>query len=561
MKVSTSALFNLLRKDLALQDLSYLPSDQRSFSSSRKVAASMQIDNLLKKYVPGFSCSSEQESRGTLTFLETIHRLDGFLGFIPNTSWDEVFLGEVRKYLFEFWHPVSYQHGQYRCSLVSDISDLFPYLRPGPGSSIMANGEDFFTKLFASPLSATSESLTYWYRRYCQADDMWASAEMIRQASHGACDTVVEGSRFNCVPKNTLTGRGICTEPNINMMFQLGLGRVLEKRLASLGIDIKNQPIKNQRLARKASIIGHLATIDMKDASDSISITLLQQILPRGMLDLLMKFRSPRMRIAGLGYLDLPMVSTMGNGFTFPLMTLVFLSFVIALYRLNGIEPVINENLAVFGDDIICDVRVVEQFYKLAPQLGFIVNVDKSFTNGPFRESCGADYHHGVNVRSCYINSLETQNEVYVAINGLNKWSARTGIRLCRSVQYLTSKVRWLPVPRWESDDAGICVPYAMIANRCRYDNFTQSPLYRYYAIKPRSLKISGDVENAPGALIALYGGYIRNSRIMLRSQGRNVYDLKWNCAPGWDCPNDSGEDPQFLDQRWNTAVAFNLYG
>jgi hypothetical protein len=556
---NVQALFEMITSDLGRQGFKPLSLNEQSFASTRHVAASMLLRNVLKKYSPESKANDRQTSRATLTFLETCQRLEMYPGFVPEFESDAETLGLIKDELYKFWNVRTPQGPM---PLIDSPADLWSHLRPGPGSSLGALGEDFYTKLFASPLTYSCPSLYQWYKLYTKTLPLWDGAESLRHDRHGRKDRVTCESRFSVVPKNSDTGRGICTEPSINMLFQLGTGAILTHRLKTMyGIDLSTQESVNQRLARRGSITGHLATIDLQSASDSISLVLLRQILPRDFYEVLTRFRTNRISIDGLPDRFLPMVSTMGNGYTFPLQTILFSAIVRATYRSLDIKPVPGENIAVYGDDIICEVKAYRRLVRNLRLCGFLINDDKSFSEGPFRESCGADFWSGVNVRSPYIRRLETQQDVYVAINILNLWSWKTGLSLPRSIQWLLARCKWLPVPRWESDDAGIKVPYVVVdrpnLRRCK---FVQSPMYRYFATKPRSLKIEGNEENSPGALLALLGGYVRNGKVGLRSKA-TFYTLRWNQCPSWDVPVDQSVDSDWLlDQQWNTAVYLNLF-
>lgn len=76
-------------------------------------------------------------------------------------------------------------------------------------------------------------------------------------------------------------------------------------------------------------------------------------------------------------------ISPMGNGFTFELMSLI----------LASVCRVLDGDSSVFGDDIIIATDQAERLKELLTEVGLQVNNDKSFTSGPFRESCGGNYH------------------------------------------------------------------------------------------------------------------------------------------------------------------------
>jgi hypothetical protein len=62
----------------------------------------------------------------------------------------------------------------------------------------------------------------------------------------------------------------------------------------------------------------------------------------------------------------------------------------------------------VYGDDIIVPAASYELLTRVLKQLGFEVNLDKSFATGPFRESCGADYFLGSQVRPLFMKKTPT---------------------------------------------------------------------------------------------------------------------------------------------------------
>jgi hypothetical protein len=85
----------------------------------------------------------------------------------------------------------------------------------------------------------------------------------------------------------------------------------------------------------------------------------------------------------------------MGNGFCFPLETLIFASLCETAYQ----ESSLPSDYSVYGDDIIVRKSVANRVVELLKLCGFTVNRDKTFLSGPFRESCGADWFKGEDVR------------------------------------------------------------------------------------------------------------------------------------------------------------------
>jgi hypothetical protein len=542
------AMSDLLFSDL-LDDLSgYLPAgfkpgdDWSPELSFEQVAAISLVKSFLKKFRKNLRGTTEEgDAVAWSKFLRSNERCRTW-NLSLNTSLDEELCGEFQNLLYRFFYP----EGQ---NLVFGLSDLFDRGRCGPGVAVGARGEDFYTKFFDSPLTSTTERLYTAYSNAVSNDlrSTWGSAESIRASRWGE-PALVPGSRFCFVPKDDSTSRLIAIEPNLNMFYQLGLGRLLEERLVSFfGLDISSQPQINQEAALVGSVTDGLATLDLSNASDSVGKTMLEWALPRPVRDLLWLLRSPTgVAPAGGGRssepLELHMVSTMGNGFTFPLETIIFSCVVVACiksHRLNPVRPyrtlgpmdmLLREPgyWGVFGDDIICHNRVANRVIRLLTLLGFEVNNDKSFVEGVFRESCGRDFFKGRDVRGVYIKRLDTPESRYVAINSLNVWSAKTGIPLLRTIRRLVDSVKWLPIPPAENHDAGIRVPFEMVRSTSRRDQHAQAVIYSRRVGNPKRLTIKeGEIlvpkqvkrrfVNPEGLMLAFLHGSIRDCRISLR--------------------------------------------
>lgn len=440
-------------------------------------------------------------------------------------SWEDELVGLLKQEIDNFLHPNGEQ-------LIPSEHAIFDRGSCGPGASLGANGVDFYTKLFSSHLTATSLEVYYQYAGWCAADPKWRDAEFDRLTSFGL-PSIIHESSVTFVPKNRDTLRTICTEPNLNMYAQLGIGAILEDRLQSYyGIDFAIQPSRNAELARLGSIGGAIDTIDLESASDSIGLKMLETILPEWFFETLLMYRSPCTRVRG-ERVKLNMVSTMGNGYTFPLQTIIFTCAVQAVAKQFG-ASMRRADLSwspwgVFGDDIAIPSFMTGRVVHLLGILGFRVNREKSFTDKylTFRESCGSDYFLGHNVRGVYIKTLATPQSRFIAINLLNDWSARWGIPLRRTIGYLRDSVRVLAIPPWVSEDAGIRVPllalYSGHLHVYRSIRWRYSYLFKYYEAEVPSLRVLDDsiaiprnlnrvprrMYNPQGLLIAAIGGYI----------------------------------------------------
>lgn len=481
------------------------------------------------------------------------------------TSWDDELIGNVKKHIERFFYP----RGD--LPLLSSFGQILSVGRCGPGSSIGSEGGDFYTKMFSSKLTYSNGVLYRAYRNHILHDPTWANAELLRHVHYGS-DNMVEGNRLSFVPKQRDISRVTCVEPTLNMYFQLGIGSILEQRLKSyFGIDLSTQPHVNRELARIGSLDGSLFTIDLSSASDSMSLKMLRYLLPANVLSWLELTRSPKCTLPSGEQVEMNMISTMGNGFTFPLQTMLFSCVVLASFDSCGLEIHSNRrgslpNFGVFGDDIIGDSRVLSRVLRLLKLLGFVVNASKSFSEGPFRESCGGDFFRGHQVRGVYVRRLASVQDRAVVLNRLHHWSSVTGVYVstCTSLLWRSLPKRFVPL--WENDDAGIKVPFTFV-EKMRRNKSLQSIMYRKWISVPRRINIRGweslyakkRIYNCYGLHLAFLAGTIRSEAIVSR-QETVTYTTKTKVAPSWD-------QPRMLlvtETSWrqlNTAVWLTLSG
>jgi hypothetical protein len=206
------------------------------------------------------------------------------------------------------------------------------------------------------------------------------------------------GNEVITVPKTSSIDRVIAVEPGLNLWFQKGLGQMIRTRLGKIGVDLNSQE-RNQQLAKEGSISNLLATVDFSSASDSISLELVRLLLPPDWFHLLDLSRSK------CGSLDnqtfwWQKFSSMGNGFTFELESLIFYSLSWACCQKLHVS---SKDVSVYGDDVIVPVESYDLFSRLSEFCGFTVNQKKSYSNGPFRESCGSHWFRGVNCKPIFL--------------------------------------------------------------------------------------------------------------------------------------------------------------
>jgi hypothetical protein len=235
---------------------------------------------------------------------------------------------------------------------------------------------------------------------------------------------IVPGNRFATVPKDAKTDRGICVEPMLNVFGQKGIGLHIRKRLRYFGVDLRHQQKLNRELASQAWK-DSLATIDLSRASDTVCSELVLQLFPEDWVELLSLFRSHRSQIKG-DYHELEKWSSMGNGYTFELETIIFL----ALVRCHVPKSRWGQT-SVFGDDIVVPQEYAKAVVDDLEFLGFKVNGKKSFLGGNFFESCGTDWFKGHNVRPFYLKEFSPASPAPLQIcNKLRMYLYKRGNQL-----------------------------------------------------------------------------------------------------------------------------------
>jgi len=234
---------------------------------------------------------------------------------------------------------------------------------------------------------------------------------------------VVRGNVMFTVPKKTDIDRCACKEPDINMWLQRGIGTYFDRCLRRIGINLHDQS-RNRSLARLGSITGELATLDLSSASDSVSRGLVELLLPECWFTLLDSVRSPVTIIDGEEHRN-EMFSSMGNGFTFELESLLFYALARTTTYFRGISGIVS----VYGDDLIVPSSSYDYFVWVLSYFGFQVNTKKSFAGGPFRESCGGHYYDGTDITPFYIKApIRTIPDLIQAANKLRKWAEVPGL-------------------------------------------------------------------------------------------------------------------------------------
>lgn len=245
--------------------------------------------------------------------------------------------------------------------------------------------------------------------------------ESLNRETYNVSVNVVPG-KLSFVPKNSRGDRSIVVEPPLNGLLQKGIGSYMKEQLKAAGLDLSDQT-RNQELARKGSIDGSLSTIDLSMASDCISRGLVWNLLPYEWAVLLDYARTPVVEYTRDGKVETFLIekfSSMGNAYTFELETSIFYGLAYGVCKFLKID---STDLRVYGDDIIMPSQGFDLLERVLQECGFKLNAKKSFSVGPFRESCGSDYLNGFDIRPFYLRQQINDRVLY----SMHNWFIRSG--------------------------------------------------------------------------------------------------------------------------------------
>lgn len=273
-------------------------------------------------------------------------------------------------------------------------------MRFGPGATTQVKKKDASVRRKLAQKFACSEDALRFLPELLAEFPLWANVPE-DDSKVVTLPVQIDTGRVDFVPKSAKTDRTISVEPMLNGLVQLGIGDYMADRLRREGVDISDQTL-NQRMACEGSITGALATLDLSSASDTVASKLVESLLPEEWYEFLRAFRTEE-QTTPHGTVRFEKFSSMGNGYTFPLETLIFYALAYAC-----VEEVDRTKVNAYGDDIIVPTYAAPLLIKVLTSCGFLVNKDKSFFEGSFRESCGKDYLSGIDVRPCYIKGTVT---------------------------------------------------------------------------------------------------------------------------------------------------------
>lgn len=344
-------------------------------------------------------------------------------------------------------------------------------------------------------------------------------------------------NRLSVVPKDALKGRTIAVEPHLNQALQLGAGEYIARKLKRVGIDLRDQG-RNQRLAKLGAAgwwkCDPLVTLDLSAASDCISIALVERLLPSAWVGFLSDLRSHQYMVGGEIH-EYQKWSSMGNGYTFPLESMIFWALGRACSSFLSTEG----EVGVYGDDIIVPRSAALLLTEVLRYCGFRLNVDKSHIFGPFRESCGVSMWGTQNVTPIYLRWLDNvrPTDAHRLLNYTVNWYDWSDVA---SLLHRSFRGRLLTGPKTEDHASHIHVSIAearkrglMFRTRVRSkkvrplgpglvddsDEATQS--WSFWAARFRSTRETGRAYPRYLAALLSGGSPSEDSRFVLKRRGK----------------------------------------
>lgn len=397
---------------------------EQSYPDAASHFAANQFAHLIRKYpFPKDRIQFDPEEKAALTFHSAEHRCSRMNVKLRLRRSRK---GKASSYEYQF--HLARNWIRYVIGDRPQLDAIYSRCQFGPGASLGVNGNasNFSRKLLAGTWTVSPGALPY-ARSACLQNQHLMATLLQEHSGFGSGDHATDLHRFSerielkgynkisFVPKTAKTHRSIAIEPLLNTFIQKGIDETLRLCLKRVNLDLTDQSA-NQEMARQGSLPGQedpFCTIDLSSASDSISIEIVRELLPPEWFEFLNSNRSHSYELGGTVRRYHKFVS-MGNGFCFPLQTLIFS----ALIHACSPSSAPGKDFRVYGDDMIVRKSIFGSVVPLLRYAGFRLNANKTFSEGLFRESCGADWFGGLDVRPYILDErLDSIESLYKFLN------------------------------------------------------------------------------------------------------------------------------------------------
>jgi len=208
------------------------------------------------------------------------------------------------------------------------------------------------------------------------------------------------------VPKDSRGPRLISCEPVDYQWIQQGLGRAIVRHAERSELTKFNVFFTNQQPNRFGALLGSstgkYVTLDLNEASDRVSVSLVRLLFPDHLYKCLAACRSSSTVLPSGKVLPLRKFAPMGSSLCFPVMALT----IWAILTAAAPDEDVASHILVYGDDVIVPTAFAERAMEQLESFGLKINRDKSCIKGSFRESCGMDAYQGSDVTPIKFRSV-----------------------------------------------------------------------------------------------------------------------------------------------------------
>jgi hypothetical protein len=271
-----------------------------------------------------------------------------------------------------------------------DPTDIVPRHGPGAVATKQRLWEKFRFTNISGRITQRYPADAYFYASLGHVCD--------RQAEFNSVTDTSLPARVLLVPKDSRGPRLISCEPVDFQWIQQGLHRAIVDLVEKHPLTRFNVFFTDQGPNRRGALLGsstkRYATLDLKEASDRVSLGLVRLLFPSTLCEYLESCRSSSTVLPSGEELQLGKFAPMGSALCFPIMALTIWAI------LTAVSPNAStrESVLVYGDDVIVPTDFSVSAITWLEHYGLKINRNKSCVQGFFRESCGMDAFKGIDV-------------------------------------------------------------------------------------------------------------------------------------------------------------------
>lgn len=325
--------------------------------------------------------------------------------------------------------------------------------------------EDFFANA-----NLFSDITTRYYQSY------WTSGSKLARFNR---------ARLALVPKDYRGPRGVYISSKEAIYCQLGQDAILRDMVnQSFFKDVwdPSSQTPSQEFAYMGSYNRGYSTLDLADASDRVTLGLIRDLFHRDDYIAMAATRPVFLDLPNGGALKLAMFAPMGDGKTFPVLSLVVGCLSLAAIAVSrGLHPTryhiddirsLTRHLRVFGDDVAVTSEYYDDVVGALSSHGLKVNVGKSFRYGYFRESCGVDAYKGEDVTPFRLKvsmSSTSYDDLPAILDLHNRLKVTSSSRFPNTIAFLADKASTFGSIAYSNNT--VSQPYCLFSSTPLRDN------------------------------------------------------------------------------------------